>query len=380
MNRRYWHYWMSLLLTAALLPILRKLHLPFNFDWKTLGIAYWIVLDAQSIFVAVLLALIGLSPDTTIKPFLRRYNRQPLRFLLLVLYAGILFWAFGWVKALVLTVDTFALIELFERHPAPQRRKWLAAILLPALYLFCGFLLVFAYNCVIVSLRFNFAYDAVFNAADKWILHGWTVSDLSHWAVRRFPLSFFQFLEFIYFGMFPQIGAAIVLVAVHDGRDRALQYIGTILTAYYLALGIFYLWPSQSPYYLCINHFSRFPESLQAYRIQSFLNQHAVMLSQHVPIRRISTDYFIAFPCMHIAQPLIVMWFLRRWPRMLIVLFLYDVLLIVAILLLEWHYFVDILGGVAVAALAIAITAVPTTRRGRSVLHSEPILQETTLP
>ena len=374
MNRRYWHYWMSLLLTAALVPILRRLHLPFNFDWKTLGIAYWIVLDAQSIFVAVLLGLIGLPADAAIKPFLRRYQSQPLRWLLLFLYAGVLFWAFGWVKALILTVDTFALVEFLERRTGPQRRKTLAAILLPALYLFCGFLLVFAYNCVIVSARFNLAYDAAFNAADKWLLHGWTVSDLCHWAIRRFPLSFFQFLEFIYFGMFPQIGAAIVLVAIHDGRSRALQYIGTILTAYYLALGIFYLWPSLSPYYFCTDHFWHFPESLQAYRIQLFLNRHAEMLANHVPIRRISTDYFIAFPCMHIAQPLIVMWFLRRWKRMLIALAAYDLLLIVAILLLEWHYFVDILGGVLVAAVAIAITAVPSWRRHQA--HSDPILQE----
>jgi PAP2 superfamily len=377
MNRRYWHYWTSLLLTAALVPILRRLHLPFNFDWKTLGIAFWIVLDAQSIFVAVLLGLIGLPAETMIKPLLHRYQRQPLRFLLLVLYAGILFWAFGWVKALILTVDTFALLEFFERRASPQIRKTLTAILLPALYLFCGFLLVFAYNCVIVSLRFNFAYDAVFNAADKWLLHGWTVSDLSHWAIRRFPLSFFQSLEFIYFGMFAQIGAAILLVAIHDGRDRAMQYIGTILTAYYLALAIFYLWPSQSPYYLCVNHFSHFPESLQAYRIQLFLNQHAVMLSNHVPIRRISSDYFIAFPCMHIAQPLIVMWFLRRWRRMLLVLAGYDLLLIVAILLLEWHYFVDILAGALVAAVAIAITGVPSRGQQHAQNHPDPLLQET---
>jgi hypothetical protein len=377
MNRRYWHYWMSLLLSAALVPILHSLHLPFNFDWKTLGIAYWIVLNAQSIFVAVLLGLIGLPAETTIKPFLRRYQRQPLRFLFLILFAGILFWAFGWVKALVLTVDTFALIEFFERHAAPQRRKLLAAILLPALYLFCGFLLVFAYNCVIVSLRFNFAYDAVFNAADTWIFHGWSVSDLCHWAVRRFPLSFFQFLEFIYFGMFPQVGAAIVLVAVHNGRSRAVQYIGTILTAYYLALGMFYLWPSQSPYYLCINHFSRFPESLQTYRIQLFLSRHAELLSSHVPIRRISTDYFIAFPCMHIAQPLIVIWFLRRWKRMVIALGIYDVLLVLAILFLEWHYFIDILGGIFVAAVAIAVSA-PTAWRA-CPQQTELTRQETTV-
>jgi PAP2 superfamily len=58
---------------------------------------------------------------------------------------------------------------------------------------------------------------------------------------------------------------------------------------------------------------------------------------------------------MHIAQPLIVMWFLRRWKRIVIALCAYDVLLIVAILFLEWHYLVDILAGMLVAVAAIAI-------------------------
>jgi hypothetical protein len=41
---------------------------------------------------------------------------------------------------------------------------------------------------------------------------------------------------------------------------------------------------------------------------------------------------------------------------MLVALCAYDVLLIVAILFLQWHYLVDILGGVLVAGLAIVIT------------------------
>jgi membrane-associated phospholipid phosphatase len=89
---------------------------------------------------------------------------------------------------------------------------------------------------------------------------------------------------------------------------------------------------------------------------------NAWTLWNQVPIHRISTDYFIGFPCMHIAQPLIVMWFLRRWKRMLIVLCAYDALLIVSILLLEWHYLVDIIGGVLVAAISIAITESSTLR------------------
>lgn len=371
MQPRYWHYWISLLLSAALIPALRFLHLPLSFDWKTLGIAYWFVLSAQSIFVAAALCLIGLPRQTVLAPLLERYRREPIRIALLLLYFGILAWAFGWVKAVVLTVDTIALLEFRERRSVPELRRDAAAVLSPAIYLFAGFLLVLAYNCIIVSVRFNFAYDPAFNAMDKWILHGWSISELSHWALRTFPLSFFHFLEFVYFGMFPQIGAGIILIALYDGKNAGLQFVGTILIAYYLALGLFFLWPSHGPYYLCPGHFSRFPSTLQAYSIQQFLIRHALALWNHVPIHRISTDYFIAFPCMHIAQPLIVMWFLRRWKRMLIVLCAYDLLLIVSILFLEWHYVVDILGGVLLAGLAIAVTGSSTLRNRWSRASSE---------
>jgi PAP2 superfamily len=354
MKPRYWHYWISLLLSIALIPVLRGLHLPVRFDWKALGGAYWI-LAGQSVFVAALLCLIGLPWQAVLRPLIERYQREPLRIVLLLLYLAALGWALTWLTAVVLTIDTVAIIEFRERAPHKPRPS-AAAVLLPALYLVAGFLLVSAYNVIIVSVHFGFAYDAAFNAMDRWILHGWSVSDLSHWAVRTFPLSFFQFLEFIYFGMFPQIGAAIILVTLYDGKNQGLQFVGTILTAYYLTLGLFYLWPSHGPYYLCPGHFSRFPDTLVIYSIQNFLIRDALALWNHVPIQRISTDYFIAFPCMHIAQPVIVAWFLRRWKRMLIVLCAYDALLIVSILLLEWHYLVDIIGGILVAGIAIAIT------------------------
>jgi hypothetical protein len=357
MSRRSRHYWISLVLATAAVPLLHWLALPLRFDWKTLATGYWIVLAAQSIFVAVVLALIGLPTSGTVGPLLRRYLREPFRILLFSVFCAVLVWAFGWAQALILAVDAIAILEVRERHSLRELRKVAVAILLPASYLFAGFLLVLAYNCIIDSVRFNFAFDAVFNAADRFILHGWSVVDLSQWATQRFPVSFFRFLEFVYFGMFPQIGAGIVLVALYEGRDRGLELVGTILTAYYLALGFFYLWPSQGPYYLRSIQFPRFPTSLQAYKIQQFLIRDALVLWNHIPIHRISTDYFIAFPCMHIAQPLIVMWFLRRWKRIVLALGAYDALLIVAILLLEWHYLVDIFAGVLVAGVAIAINA-----------------------
>jgi hypothetical protein len=355
-HNRYWHYWIGLSLAVALVPFSRILHLPLRFDWKTLAVAYWLVLGAQSIFAAVLLCLIGLPIQLSVKPLLDRYRCERSRILLLLFYTAVLGWSLGWWKAALLSIDTIAVIEFRERSTAERFRKKVAGILPPALYLFAGFILVLAYNSLIVSARFNFAYDPFFGAVDKWVLRGRSVFDLSQWAIHNFSLSFFRFLEFIYFGMFLQIGAAIVLTALCGGWNRSMQFVGTILTAYYLALALFCLWPSQGPYYLNPAHFLGSAPSLQAFRIQDLLVRHALALWNRVPIRRISTDYFIGFPCMHIAQPLIVMWFLRGWKRVVIVLAVYDILLIVSILFLEWHCLIDIFGGVLVAGVAIAVT------------------------
>jgi hypothetical protein len=60
MRLRGCHYAFGLLLSMGLIPALRALHLPVQFDWMHLGIAFWIILIAQSIFVAPLLGLIAL--------------------------------------------------------------------------------------------------------------------------------------------------------------------------------------------------------------------------------------------------------------------------------------------------------------------------------
>jgi len=362
------HYWAGALLAVAVVPLLRELGLPARFDWIHLGAAFWLVLAAQSIFVATLLYLIGIAP-TKPGPILLGLRREKARIALALLFFLVLLWAFTWLKALILTVDAIAVLESREQLKLAARRGVAFSILTAGIYLFAGFLLVFAYNDIILSLRFYGANDVSFNAMDKWLLRGYSVSDLSHWAIRTFPISVFRFLEFIYFGMFPQIGAALILTAVYSGQKRALQFVGTILTAYYLALALFFLWPSQGPYYLCPTHFSDFPSTLKTYAFQKGSIANSLALWNHSPLRQISTDYYIAFPCMHIAQPLIVMWLLRPWKRVMAALALYDLLLLAAILLLEWHYLADILGGVLVAGLAIVVV------NGQELLQSAGVVR-----
>jgi hypothetical protein len=364
---RSFHYWASGLLVLALLPLLKRFNLPASFDWAGLAFTYWGLLTAKSIFGATLLYLIGFSPAETVAPVLERILRVKMRILLILAYFVVLAWALTWHTALVLTVDTVAVLEVRERLGPNGLLRSASAILPPAIYLFVGLLLVSAYNDIILSVRFFAADDAAFNSMDKWLLHGVSVPQLCHWALQVFPLSLFHFLESIYYGMFAQIGAALILISLHFGKRRALQFVGAVLTGYYLALVLFYLWPSQGPYYLCPTHFSQFPSALKTYAFQKGSMEGARALWDHERLSRISFDYYIAFPCIHIVQPIIVMWFLRFWKRTMIVLAAYDVVLVVAIVLLEWHYLVDILAGVVLAGFAIAAVDSVLWRRRRSI-------------
>ena len=348
------HYWFSAVLLLLLLPCLRRLNLPLNLDWAWFLFIQWLALGVLSIFLALLLYLIGFATRESLSPVVNRFRRNPLKIVFFMIYFFVLWWSAGWFKSLVLTIDTIIIIELRQELQG-RFGQTLKAVFVPGLYLFVGLLLVSAYNDIIVSLRFFAAGDVALNNADKWLLHGWTVSQLSHWALQVLPFGFFRFLEFVYFGMFLQVGAAFILVAFYSGRKASLRFVGAVLTAYYLSLTVFYLWPSHGPYYLCANHFSEFPRQLASYATQKKYLHDAQSLWHHIHLSQLSFDFFIAFPCMHITQPLIALWFLRQWRRIVVVLVLYDIFLVAAIVLLEWHYVVDVLAGVPLALLSIAM-------------------------
>src|SRR5215831_15337424 len=79
MTRRYLHYWLTLFLVGALIPDLRSQQLPVKFDWARVSVAYWVILGVQSVFLALLLALVGRWQ--ILPPLIRRYRRHGPRLL-----------------------------------------------------------------------------------------------------------------------------------------------------------------------------------------------------------------------------------------------------------------------------------------------------------
>jgi hypothetical protein len=230
------------------------------------------------------------------------------------------------------------LTSRFESNEDP--RDLLKAIVIPAAYFFVALILVCGYNDVIAALRFDGSADLALNRIDASLLGGITVASLA----QGLSLHEIDFLKSVYTFLFSLIGGCLVLLALRYGRRTAMSYIGTIVTVYYIALVVFYFVPATGPYY---------PADTSHPYVQ-VLNE---LRDPRAP-KALGTDYFIALPCLHIAQPLIALWFVRRWKVIASVLAAYCLAVIPTVFLLQEHYVVDVIGGVIVAIIAIAM--VPT--------------------
>src|SRR5205085_8473044 len=124
-------------------------------------------------------------------------------------------------------------LEFFDRSGGDPRTftNWLRALAIPGAYLFLGLVLVFSYNDVIAAARFTGACDVLFQKMDSWLLLKSSVVEISHHMASLSP-RWLDWSELIYYRMFPQIGAGLIITGLYSGEKQALRFVGTILTAY----------------------------------------------------------------------------------------------------------------------------------------------------
>jgi hypothetical protein len=242
-----------------------------------------------------------------------------------------------------------------------KKRQFGAALIdifVPSAYLFAGVILVYLLNHAIAGIKYAGSYDAAFEKADL-LLFRTNVSALSQSMIRYLPTSFFAAMELAYFSLFGQVGAAIAITGLLTGRQYAGRYVRTLLTAYVIALVCFFFWPTIGPFSIYSPQERSHLQSLATYSTQEAILLKADLLDEHKLIPEVAkvnlVDYYIGFPSMHVAMPIIAIWFLRRWRNIAVILIIFDVLLLVSIVALQWHYLVDLVGGVLAAALAILV-------------------------
>lgn len=352
------HWFVTGLLALALIPLYSLEHLTLVIDWSSFLGIYWIGTTAQSIFCAVILFVIGFPLEKTLAPVWRRYWQEKPRISFAVLFAIFMIWLFGWWGGLMLAVDVLAVLEMLDRSRAKANgfKGEVRKILLPAAYLFLGLVIVYGYIHLIAGVEFAGAYDSLFNKLDAGVFR-WTVCGADHAVAKYIPLAVYSWLDWVYVSLYSVVGAGIVLTALCSGEARALRYVGTILTAYYVAVGLFYLFPTLGPFSHCtppgaqlIPHTHDIQQGLLMKARAQWNHSKETWANLIEP-----SDYYIDFPCMHIPLPTIALWYLRHSRRLVFFLVPYILILGVAVTIFGWHYFTGMAAGVAVGFFAIAV-------------------------
>jgi hypothetical protein len=312
-------------MAAALLPLFRHYHLPLRFTWKDYLIDYWVWLTAESAILAVCLYAIE-QPRT----FFRNISRRGVNI------------QFPWRQIL--------------------------SIVLPAAYFFLVFLLVLSYNDVIATARFDGSADTLLSRLDSHLLGGKSVLDLSRLAALQFPPWSVRIAELIYVGMFIQIGVTIILLGLNFGLRTATKFVSALAVAYYFALFCFLLIPATGPYYTAAGHSPFWGTHYAVVPLQEHCIFQLDLFRAGLRPEVVGADYWIALPCMHLVQPILVLWFLRSWRRVFWCLFIYDIALAISVVLLGQHYFVDLIASVPAALIAVIAVDNPIQLKARTRL------------
>ena len=351
------HFACTIVLAILAVPAIQRLHLPSHVDWRGNLPFYWLALGSQSLLYAMAFCGLAFPWRDSLGLFLARYRKQKLRILFAAVFLLLLCRVLPLTAAILSAAKTLFVIELAERSKSEGVSFFRRAIqvFVPAAYMFAGLTLVVVYNDIIVADRFPLSYDGFLLRADALILAGRSVSSIAHalWAIL--PPRCLIFLDYVYFQMFAVVGAGL-LVSAYASYKRGMQFVGACLTAYYMALLIFFLWPSYGPYVYCSAHAAQLPAYLTTYGFQTSGMRSLLAISQHKS-RYLGSGYYIAFPALHVGLPVITMWMMRGWRPVFWLLAVYNLIVILAIVTLEWHYATDLFGGAAVGMLALAIMA-----------------------
>jgi hypothetical protein len=337
-------------------PLFSLAHLPLRIDLSGMAAAYWGGTSIGAAFFAIAYAILVFPFELTLIPFLRRVQKQKGRIVIALVLASMMIFLMGWLIGLMVTVSVLGVSELLERR-AEGFQAVLTDVFFPALYLFCGLVVVSLFNHALAGIRYAATYDELFARLDQIVFHA-NVANIAYWSMSHLPLGFFRFLEVVYYGMFAQITATLVFIVLRGNQHYGVKYVRTLLACYAIAVTVFAICPVKGPYSIGTLHQMTYPRSLPTFWAEEgFLERVRALYAHQLTPNMIAVsfkDYYVGFPSLHTALPIIGLWFLRPWKRLARPLvFLYITLLVPSIILLEWHFLMDIAGGFATAFLSI---------------------------
>jgi hypothetical protein len=162
-------------------------------------------------------------------------------------------------------------------------------------------------------------------------------------------------LRVAYDSLLYQTAAVIVLLGLRNQRQALEAFVLAFMFAALVALVIFVVMPAYGPFV----EYGLTPADDQARFLDHFLSLRDG--SRRVISYR-GAEGLITFPSFHVAWAIVMVWAVRGCRPAFAAFATLDTLLVLSTMTTGWHYFADVLGGAAVAALGV-LTAKYAQRR-----------------
>ncbi|MEZ6122241.1 MAG: phosphatase PAP2 family protein [Planctomycetaceae bacterium] len=229
--------------------------------------------------------------------------------------------------------------------------------------LLTGFLCMVAFNFFLSVLTYA---GTPLNAplADEWFVRmdqamGIDVAKIVTWS-RSHPV-LYRFFDMTYYSVLPSTLLALIVLGFDRDVTRLRDFVLHFMLGGFITTIIFFFLPAEAPE----GHFNFQPTQAQ----QNFLNHfYALRSGEFRVISMNNLEGLITFPSFHTTWAVLVAYAFRhsRWlfPPMLFL----NGAVVLATVILGWHYAADVIGGVLTAGVAVAIARITAGWRFNELL------------
>jgi len=224
--------------------------------------------------------------------------------------------------------------------------------------LLTGFLCMVAFNFFLSILTYA---GTPINAplSDEWMvrmdaLMGFHVPSIVEWS-RSHPLVY-RFFDMSYNSVLLSTLLALVVLGFSSDTRRLQDFVLHFMLGGLITTIIFFILPAEAPE----GHFSYQPTVAQ----QRFLDHFYALRAGNFPVVSMDNlEGLITFPSFHTTWAILVAYAFRHYRWLFAPMVVLNAAVVAATVILGWHYAIDAVGGILVAATSIALARITANWR-----------------
>jgi len=281
------------------------------------------------------------------------------------------------VRRVALSLSLLVLLALLDACVRTSRRGWTLREALDVLRsrwtrrrlglaltgLLAYHVVYFCYHNLKSWNVFNEPRDGMLDRWDQWLFLGHSPAVLLHDLLGQHAAAYVLTLVYVSFSSVVSVSFVAALVFT-DRIRQGYVFLVSAMWVWILGVGAYYLIPSLGPFSHAPEEFAGLPHTATQDRQAGYLAQRAHLLAD--PQAHDATAQIAAFASLHVAMILMIVLMARYYGlrRATQALTVYLAGTMLATVYLGWHFVVDLVGGVAIAYVAVLLGRLMVYPRG----------------